>query len=93
MVGSIYNLDYAIKYRDLYQNAFTADKWLKQLGSKDKPINLVFTQPPQPFKCGGAPQKVMHLISADLVKSGGIRQLGFDVNMYFAAPRIFGVPY
>lgn len=63
------------------------------MGSKDKKINLVFTQPQQPFKCGGAPQKVMHLISAELVKAGGIHKMGFDVNMYFAAPRIFGVPY
>lgn len=93
MVGSIYNLDYAVKYRDLYKNAFTADRWLKKLGSNENKINLVFTQPPQPFKCGGAPQKVMHLISSELVQSGGVQKLGFDINMYFSAPRIFGVPY
>ncbi|MGK2873792.1 MAG: FAD-dependent oxidoreductase [Alphaproteobacteria bacterium] len=51
----------------------------------------VFTQPPLPFKCPGAPQKIVYLAADRLRKSG---MLG-DVSLrYFVhAPVIFGVPY
>jgi len=31
----------------------------------------VFTQPPPQFKCGGAPQKVMHMVASELFNAGG----------------------
>lgn len=69
-----------------------ADKWLKHAGVTGFSKKLVFTQPNQPFKCGGAPQKVMHLTSSEIVKAGGLKKLGFEFDFYYPSPRIFGVP-
>jgi sulfide:quinone oxidoreductase len=51
----------------------------------------LFTEPPMPIKCAGAPQKILYL-AADHLKRQGI--LG-DCNLEFfcAKPVIFGVPY
>ncbi|MDX1580260.1 MAG: FAD/NAD(P)-binding oxidoreductase [Alphaproteobacteria bacterium] len=52
---------------------------------------LVFTQPPMPFKCPGAPQKIAYL-AADRLRQRGM--LGdCDLDFYTATPAIFGVPY
>lgn len=51
----------------------------------------VFTQPPLPFKCPGAPQKIVYLAVDDL-KRRGIRDR-VDVEYYVHAPVIFGVPF
>lgn len=51
----------------------------------------VFTQPPLPFKCPGAPQKIVYLTVDDL-KRRGIRDR-VDVEYYVHAPVIFGVPF
>ena len=50
----------------------------------------LFTQPPLPFKCPGAPQKIAYL-AADHLKKRGI--LG-DCNLHFLlhAPNMFSVP-
>ena len=52
---------------------------------------MLFTEPPMPIKCAGAPQKIMYL-AADHLKQKGI--LG-DCELEFlcAKPVIFGVPY
>ncbi len=45
--------------------------------------NAVFTQPNAPFKCGGAPQKIMYLAEDRFIKNG-IRN---KANVYFFSPR------
>jgi len=51
----------------------------------------LFTQPPLPFKCPGAPQKIAYL-TADHLKNRGI--LGnCDVHFLTHAPGMFGVPF
>lgn len=50
----------------------------------------VFTQPPLPFKCPGAPQKIVYL-TADHLGRQGIRA-DVDVSYYVHAPVIFGSP-
>ena len=50
----------------------------------------LFTQPPMPIKCAGAPQKAMYL-SCDAWRQQGV--LGdIDVQFHTAGPAIFGVP-
>jgi len=51
----------------------------------------VFTQPPLPFKCPGAPQKIVYLTVDDL-KRRGIRDQ-VEIEYYVHAPVIFGVPF
>jgi sulfide:quinone oxidoreductase len=52
---------------------------------------LLFTQPPLPFKCPGAPQKIAYL-AADHLRRSGIRHT-CDVRFLTHAPAIFGVPF
>ncbi len=53
--------------------------------------NAIFTQPPMPIKCAGAPQKIMYL-AADRFRKKGI--LGkFNIEFYTATPGMFGVPF
>jgi sulfide:quinone oxidoreductase len=57
-----------------------------------KPGNrLVFTQPPLPFKCPGAPQKIAYLAADDLRRRGFLKDCSLD--FYTHAPAIFGVPF
>jgi sulfide:quinone oxidoreductase len=50
----------------------------------------LFTQPPMPIKCAGAPQKAMYL-SCDIWRERGV--LGaIDVQFHTAGPSLFGVP-
>jgi sulfide:quinone oxidoreductase len=49
----------------------------------------VFTQPPMPIKCAGAPQKVMYL-SADHWRDKGYLK-NIDIGFYTATPALFGV--
>ncbi|OQK17578.1 pyridine nucleotide-disulfide oxidoreductase [Methyloprofundus sedimenti] len=53
--------------------------------------NALFTQPPMPIKCAGAPQKIMYL-AADRFRKKGIAD---KVNVEFlnAGPGMFGVPF
>ena len=51
----------------------------------------LFTQPPMPIKCAGAPQKIMYL-TADRLRKAGI--LGnYNIEFCTAGPGIFGVPF
>jgi len=52
---------------------------------------ILCTQPPMPFKCPGAPQKIAYLAS-DYLKRGGIRD-ACEVRFLTHAPAIFGVPF
>lgn len=61
---------------------------LQQVKSGDK---LLFTQPPLPFKCPGAPQKIAYL-AADYLKKKGL--LGAcKLHFLTHAPGMFGVPF
>lgn len=51
----------------------------------------VFTQPPLPFKCPGAPQKAVYL-TADYLQRHGMLKVS-TLNYYVHAPVIFGVPF
>ncbi|WP_414451843.1 FAD-dependent oxidoreductase [Burkholderia sp. 22PA0099] len=50
----------------------------------------IFTQPPMPIKCAGAPQKAMYL-SADHWRRTG-RLGNIEIEFHLAAPALFGVP-
>ncbi len=52
---------------------------------------VLFTQPPMPIKCAGAPQKIMYL-AADRFRKKGIAD---KINIEFcnAGPGMFGVPF
>jgi sulfide:quinone oxidoreductase len=51
----------------------------------------LFTQPPMPIKCAGAPQKIMYL-AADRFRKLGILK---NINVEFcnAGPALFGIPF
>jgi sulfide:quinone oxidoreductase len=51
----------------------------------------LFTQPPMPIKCAGAPQKIMYLATDRFIKKG-IRN-DIDVQFCNAGPGMFGVPF
>lgn len=51
----------------------------------------LFTQPPMPIKCAGAPQKIMYL-AADRFRRKGILNK-FNIEFCNAGPAIFGVPF
>lgn len=49
----------------------------------------IFTQPPMPIKCAGAPQKAMYLSCSNWEKSGVLKNIEVDFNN--AGPVLFGV--
>ncbi len=49
----------------------------------------LFTQPPMPIKCPGAPQKIMYMAADHFKRQGRAVNLGF----FNAGPAIFGVPF
>lgn len=51
----------------------------------------LFTQPPMPIKCAGAPQKIMYL-AADRFRKKGILDK-FNIEFCTATPGLFGVPF
>lgn len=53
--------------------------------------NTLFTQPPMPIKCAGAPQKIMYL-AADRFRKKGILDK-FNIEFCNAGPGMFGVPF
>ncbi len=61
---------------------------LKNVGAGAK---LLFTQPPMPIKCPGAPQKIAYL-AADSLRRRGIRHT-CEVRFLTQTPAIFGVPF
>jgi len=52
---------------------------------------VVFTQPPMPFKCPGAPQKIAYLAADYLRRKGFLKDC--DLQFHTATPAIFGVPF
>ena len=61
---------------------------VQKLKAGDK---IVCTQPPMPFKCPGAPQKIAYLIADRLRRRGILKQC--TIGFFTHAPAIFGVPY
>jgi sulfide:quinone oxidoreductase len=53
--------------------------------------NALFTQPPMPIKCAGAPQKIMYLAADRFRKKGILDKV--DVEFCNAGPAIFGIPF
>ncbi|MEQ1738357.1 MAG: FAD/NAD(P)-binding oxidoreductase [Methyloglobulus sp.] len=51
----------------------------------------LFTQPPMPIKCAGAPQKIMYL-AADRFRKRGILDK-FNIEFCNAGPAMFGIPF
>ncbi len=51
----------------------------------------LFTQPPMPIKCAGAPQKIMYL-AADRFRKKGILDK-FNIEFCNAGPGMFGIPF
>ena len=51
----------------------------------------LFTQPPMPIKCAGAPQKIMYLAADRFRKKGILKQ--FTIEFCNAGPVLFGVPF
>jgi len=51
----------------------------------------LFTQPPMPIKCAGAPQKIMYL-AADRFRKKGILDK-FSIEFFNAGPAMFGIPF
>ena len=51
----------------------------------------LFTQPPMPIKCAGAPQKIMYLASDRLRRQKRLDQV--DVEFCLAGDVLFGVPF
>jgi sulfide:quinone oxidoreductase len=51
--------------------------------------DAVFTQPPMPIKCAGAPQKAMYMSSDYWLKSGVLKDI--NVHLYNAGAVLFGV--
>jgi sulfide:quinone oxidoreductase len=51
----------------------------------------LFTQPPMPIKCAGAPQKIMYLAADRFRKRGTLDK--FNIEFFTATPGMFGVPF
>lgn len=49
---------------------------------------LIFTEPPMPIKCGGAPQKILYL-THDRLRKRGVKA---EFHFHKTIPVIFGVP-
>jgi len=49
----------------------------------------LFTQPPMPIKCAGAPQKALYLSASEWLSSGRLKDI--DVSFYNAGGVLFGV--
>jgi sulfide:quinone oxidoreductase len=62
---------------------------VQQLGRQKSGGKAVFTQPPMPIKCAGAPQKAMYL-SADHWRRNGVLS-GVDIQFCNAGAVLFGV--
>lgn len=60
-----------------------------ELVEKFKHGKAVFTQPPMPIKCAGAPQKAMYLSCDHWLKQGALKDI--NVDFYNAGGVLFGV--
>jgi sulfide:quinone oxidoreductase len=61
-----------------------------ELVHKTKQGKAIFTQPPMPIKCAGAPQKALYLSCDHWRRAGVLKDI--DVNFFNAGGVLFGVP-
>ena len=73
-----------------YSADYAAYTWACIQGLKPG-ARAVFTQPPMPFKCPGAPQKIAYLTADHLRRKGMLETC--HVGFHTATPAIFGVPF
>ncbi len=66
-----------------------SEKTFEQLNNFNGGVTI-FTVPPMPIKCAGAPQKIMYL-AEELFRKKGIREKS-HVHFYSNGPTIFGIP-
>jgi len=60
-----------------------------ELAKNLKSGTALFTQPPMPIKCAGAPQKAMYLSASHWTKQAVLNNI--DIAFYNAGPALFGV--
>ncbi|WP_420550697.1 FAD-dependent oxidoreductase [Litorivicinus lipolyticus] len=60
-----------------------------ELAQKTQNGRALFTQPPMPIKCAGAPQKAMYLTCSEMEKRGSLA--GNQIAFHNAGPALFGV--
>ena len=60
-----------------------------ELVKQFKKGKAIFTQPPMPIKCAGAPQKAMYLSADHWLKNGRLNDI--QIDFYNAGPVLFGV--
>lgn len=60
-----------------------------QLVSQFKKGKAIFTQPPMPIKCAGAPQKAMYLSADHWLKQGNLKDI--QVEFFNSGSALFGV--
>lgn len=70
-----------------YQPGLAPLTW--RLVQEMKRGKAIFTQPPPPFKCAGAPQKAMYLSCSQWRRAGVLKDI--EVSFCTAAPALFGV--
>jgi len=75
MVGTIYD--------------FELSKKVSQMRKNFKGGRALFTQPPAPLKCGGAPQKIAYLCQEYWKKNG----ISADIHFFTPLPQMFAVTY
>lgn len=79
----------------LGQNAVTSNyrydlaSYTWELVRKFKHGQAIFTQPPMPIKCAGAPQKSLYLSADHWLKSGNLKDI--QIHFYNAGAVLFGV--
>ena len=76
-ICSNYSYDYVDKTWEFLQRTKAGD-------------TLIFTQPPMPIKCAGAPQKIVYLADDYMRKNNLRERVNIDFNL--AGPGIFGIP-
>ncbi|MCJ2183881.1 NAD(P)/FAD-dependent oxidoreductase [Novosphingobium sp. 1949] len=62
---------------------------VRELAARHGPKRALFTQPPMPIKCAGAPQKAMYLSCSEWEKSKALEE--FTVEFHNAGGVLFGV--
>ncbi len=70
-----------------YQFGLASYTW--KLVQQLKGGKALFTQPPMPIKCAGAPQKALYLSASEWFSSGRLKDI--DISFYNAGGVLFGV--
>jgi sulfide:quinone oxidoreductase len=63
---------------------------IEKTNKSSKKLQAIFTQPPMPIKCAGAPQKIMYLAHEHWKKAGVLENI--EITFCTAMPGIFSQP-